>query len=298
MTTKAGNTTVDSEMTTLPLSTQHRKWIRKLHQKKYRREEQLFIAEGVNSLHAAVETSHHPVREIVVDHDFADKIRNSPSAFPLPPTIPVYECSRNDMEVLSSEETPQGVIIICYQKEFRIDDRANRLSDTVIYCEEISDPGNLGAIIRSSAWFGFSTILVGPFCVDPFNTKVIRSSAGAIFGVEVYQPVHRDGLIELAARDGYTLTATVPTEGIPLNQWEQSGKTILMFGHETKGLSPRLIERADHRISIPGYGAVESLNLSIAASIILYETAVRQNVSDNIGTQRRGVSGWTGSNER
>ncbi|MBN2688027.1 MAG: RNA methyltransferase [Deltaproteobacteria bacterium] len=264
-------------MMTLPLSTQHRKWIRKLHQKKYRREEQLFIAEGVNSLHAALDAPHHPVREIIVDHDFADRIRDNPSAFPLPSMIPVYECSSNDMEVISSEETPQGIIIVCQQKEFRIDDGAGRLGGMVIYCEEISDPGNLGAIIRSSAWFGFSTILVGPFCVDPFNTKVIRSSAGAIFGVEVYQLVHCDGPVEIAARDGYTLTATVPEGGIPLHQWKQSGKTILMFGHETKGLSPQLIERADQRISIPGCGAIESLNLSVAASIIFYETAVRWN---------------------
>jgi TrmH family RNA methyltransferase len=266
---------MDSKIETLPLSAQHRKWIRKLHQKKYRREEQYFIAEGVNCLHAALETPHHPVREIVVDHDYADKIRNNPSAFPIPSAIPVYECSRNDMEALSSEDTPQGIITICHRKEFSIDDNAIGLNDVAIYFEHTSDPGNMGTIIRSSAWFGFSTILIGPFCVDPFNTKVIRSSAGAIFGVEVYESVNHDGLIDFAVRDGYILTATVPTGGVPLTQWEPSGKTILMFGHETKGLSPRLIERADHRISIPGHGAVESLNLSVAASIILYEVATR-----------------------
>lgn len=272
---KAGDDAMQSKITFMPLSTQHHKRLRKLHQKKYRREEKLFIAEGLNSLHAAMETPHHPIREIIVDHDFAEKIRTNPSLFPVSPTIPVYECSRNEMETLSSEETPQGIVVVCHQKEFLFGDVTNKLNDTLIYCEEISDPGNLGTIIRSSAWFGFSQILAGPYCVDPFNTKVIRSSAGAMFGVEVYQPIHNDALIDLSARAGYTLVAAVPTGGIPLHQWEISDKTIIMLGHESKGLSPHLAEQADHRISIPGCGTVESLNLSVAASIILYEISAR-----------------------
>jgi len=271
-----GDEAMRSNISFLPLSRQHCKWIRKLHQKKYRRKEKLFIAEGLNSFHAAVKTPHHTISEIIVDHDFADKLRDNPSLFPLSPEIPVYECSRDEMESLSSEETPQGIVIVCHQKEFLVNETTTgKMSDPLIYCEETSDPGNLGTIIRSSAWFGFNRILIGPFCVDPFNTKVIRSSAGTIFGVEVYQSIHRDVIIELADRAGYTLIAAVPAGGIPLHQCEKSEKNIIMFGHESKGLSRHLAERADRRISIPGCGTVGSLNLSVAASIILYEFAVQ-----------------------
>lgn len=266
---------MQSNITFLPLSKQHSKWVRKLQQKKYRREEKLFIAEGVNSLHAAMETPHHPIREIIVDNDFAEKVKVNPSLLLVSPTIPVYECSRNEMESISSEETPQGIVIVCHEKEFSFDNVKNNLNDTLIYCEGISDPGNLGTIIRSSAWFGFHQILTGPFCVDPFNTKVVRSSAGTIFGVEVYQTIHSDMLVDLAARAGYTLIATVPSGGIPLHQWEKPEKTIVMFGHESKGLSPHLAEQAGHRISISGCGTVDSLNLAVAASIILYELSIR-----------------------
>ena len=268
---------MQSNITFLPLSKQHTKWVRKLQQKKYRREEKLFLAEGLNSLHAAMETPHHPVREVIVDHEFAEKIKDNPSLLPFSPTIPIYKCSNSEMKSISSEETPQGVVIVCHQKEFSFDNVKNNLNDTLIYCEEISDPGNLGTIIRSSAWFGYSQILAGPFCVDPFNTKVIRSSAGTIFGVEVYQPIDRDMLVELAAHAGYALIAAVPTGGTPLYQWEKSKKKIIMFGHESKGLSPHLAEQAGQLISIPGCGTVESLNLSVAASIILYEISANRN---------------------
>ena len=256
-----------------PLSKNHHKWIRSLHQKKYRQEEKAFIAEGLNSLKSAMEMTHHPIKEVIVDKDYAELIRETPSLYRISDDIPIYTCSRKEMESISTEETPQGIVIICSEKEFPFETLETNPSRNLLYLERVSDPGNLGTILRTAAWFGMKQILLSPFSVDLFNTKVIRASAGAIFGMEIYQSVDFDRLFQFAKRKNYKLTAAVPEGGTPINRWKKTGKNIILLGHEAKGLSKEIIEQTDRRISIPPQGNVESLNLAIAAAIILYEIA-------------------------
>jgi TrmH family RNA methyltransferase len=252
------------------LSKNHHKWIRRLHQKKYRQEEKAFIAEGLNSLKSAMEMTHHHVKEVIVEKNYGESIKNR-----IPDDIPIYTCSRKEMESISTEETPQGIVIICRQKEFSFDELEKNPSKNLLYLDKISDPGNLGTILRTAAWFNIKQILMSPFSVDLFNTKVIRASAGAIFGMEIYQSVDFDRLFQFAKRKNYKLIAAVPEGGTPVNKWEKTRKNIILLGHEAKGLSKEIIEQADRRISISSQGNVESLNLAIAAAIILYEIAGR-----------------------
>ena len=252
------------------LSKNHHKWIRRLHQKKYRQEEKAFIAEGLNSLKSAMEMTCHPVKEVIVEKNYAESIKNCISD-----DIPVYTCSKKEMESISTEETPQGIVIICSKTEFSFETMEANPSKNLLYLEKVSDPGNLGTILRTAAWFGMKQIILSPFSVDLFNTKVIRASAGAIFGMEIYQSVDFDMLFQFAKRKNYKLTAAVPEGGIPINRWKRTRKNIILLGHEAKGLSEEIIEQADQRISIPPQGNVESLNLAIAAAIILYEIAGR-----------------------
>jgi TrmH family RNA methyltransferase len=252
------------------LSKNHHKWIRRLHQKKYRQEEKAFIAEGLNSLKSAMEMTHYPVKEVIVEKNYGESIKNR-----IPDDIPIYTCSRKEMESISTEETPQGIVIICRQKEFSFDELEKNPSKNLLYLDKISDPGNLGTILRTAAWFNIKQILMSPFSVDLFNTKVTRASAGAIFGMEIYQSVDFDTLFQFAKRKNYKLIAAVPEGGTPVNKWEKTRKNIILLGHEAKGLSKEIIEQADRRISISSQGNVESLNLAIAAAIILYEIAGR-----------------------
>ena len=252
------------------LSKNHHKWIRRLHQKKYRLEEKAFIAEGLNSLQSAMEMTHHPVKEVIVEKNYAESIKNCISD-----DIPVYTCSKKEMESISTEETPQGIIIICSETKFSFDELEKNPPNNLLYLDKVSDPGNLGTILRTAAWFDMKQILLSPFSVDLFNTKVVRASAGAIFGMKIYQSIDFDRLFQFAKRKNYKLTAAVPEGGIPINRWKKTRKNILLLGHEAKGLSKEIIEQADQRISIPSQGNVESLNLAIAAAIILYEIAGR-----------------------
>jgi len=250
----------------LPMSGSHRKWIRKLHGKKFREETGVFIAEGFNALEAAIATPFHPILEIAVDENHTDKVSDI-----LSNDVPVYTCSDSIMRDISTEKTPQGVVMICHRKEFQFHDLEREASDTLLYLDRVSDPGNLGTIMRTAAWFDIRQLILSPSCVDPFNTKVIRSSAGALFSTELYQSVNPNQVYEFAAMKGYRLVATVPRGGIPSNEWKRQGRTIILLGQESSGLSDELTQHADQFISIPGRGNVESLNLSVAAAIILYE---------------------------
>ncbi len=255
-------------MSFLQISGNHRKWIRRLHRRKVREKEGVFIAEGLNALEAAFNTTSHPILEVAADTNTLESIVDI-----LPEDVPVYECSGSIMKEISTEKTPQGVIIICRRKKFDFSDLDGTASDTVLYLDRISDPGNLGTIMRTAAWFDIRKLILSSFCVDPFNTKVIRASAGTIFGIEIYQPVDPSEIRQFADRNGYRMIATVPRGGTPPGEMEKKGRKIVMLGQEADGLSEKLTECADQCISIPGQGNVESLNLSVATAIILYEIA-------------------------
>jgi len=248
------------------MSANHRKWIRKLHRRKFRAEEGVFIAEGFHAFRAAVETTHYPITEVATDKDHLASVVDI-----LPNDVPVYECSGSIMKDISTEKTPQGIVMICRQEALQFPDLGKVASEILLYLDRVSDPGNLGTIMRTAAWFDVKQITLSPSCVDPFNTKSIRASAGAIFGIAIYQSVDSSQIRRFAGRQGYRMIAMVPYGGTPPDKWKKSGKNILMFGQEADGLSEELIEHAHQFISIPGRGGLESLNLSVAAAIMLYE---------------------------
>jgi len=249
----------------------HRKWVRSLHRKRIREKEGAFIAEGFNSLESAIEATQHPIREVLTEQDHLERVVDLVSD-----RLPVYICSRSVMEELSTETTPQGVVIICSRGECSFSELDESPPETVLYLDRVSDPGNLGTIIRTSLWFGVSHLALSPFCVEPFNAKVIRASAGAIFKARIYQSVGSDEMKRFSKKMEYLKVAMVPHGGSRPDSLRKEGRKIVMMGQEAGGLSNDLIECADLSVSIPGRGDVESLNLSVASAIALYEIAQQQ----------------------
>ena len=250
------------------LSKNHRQWIRRLHRRKYRSTEKLFIAEGIHALTEARAGSRYPITEIIVEGGRAGSIRDR-----LPDGIPIYRCSEQDMKAISTEETPQGVVIVCREQESRFDDLSVRFPAVMLYLDRIADPGNLGTIIRTAAWFDSPAVILSPSCVDPFNTKVIRASAGSIFRTELYRSIAPERLSRFAKQNNCRLIAAVPEGGTPVYRLERGDRDIILLGQEASGLSQEVMNCAAECVSIPGTGNVESLNLAVAAAIILYERA-------------------------
>ncbi|MCK9229992.1 MAG: RNA methyltransferase [Syntrophales bacterium] len=255
------------------LSPNRKKRFKKLRSKKHRDREGLFLAEGLNALREALKENRYPLKAIIVAADAAKgATEHLLLQTALTGDIPLYSCSRETLRELSTEEQPQGIILVCETRTYPLDSMAGGTQDRMIYLDGVSDPGNLGSIMRTALWFGVDHILMGPSCVDPFNTKVIRSSAGALFGMSIVQAVDTGDILNLARRGGWELVATAPRGGEDPGSIKKCGKYIFLLGNESRGLSPELMDQADRTITIPGRGGAESLNLAAAAAILLYAT--------------------------
>lgn len=192
---------------------------------------------------------------------------------------------------LVPSESPQGVAALVRLKEFSLDDVLERLQvGPIVVLAGLQDPGNLGTILRSSEAFGSAGIVLGEGTVSPFNSKVVRGSAGSIFR----QPmVHGRGhgnsaaakLAEIAEKlraQGVRLIATSSHKGTPLDQADLQSPAAIFFGNEGSGLPRDIMASMDESIAIPHHTQVESLNAGVAASIVLYEAARQRKKRDEV----------------
>jgi RNA methyltransferase, TrmH family len=174
-------------------------------------------------------------------------------------------------------ETPQGVAALVRLKDFSLDDVLERLQfGPVIVLAGLQDPGNLGTILRSAEAFGSAGVVVGEGTVSPFNSKVIRASAGSVFRLPLIIAKSADSMEEVLSAlraKSVRLLATSSHKGTPLDQAKLGGPVAVFIGSEGSGLPRNLMARVDETIAIPHTPQVESLNAGVAGSIVLYEAA-------------------------
>ena len=177
-------------------------------------------------------------------------------------------------------ESPQGVAALVRLKEFSLDDVLERLQvGPVVVLAGLQDPGNLGTILRSAEAFGSAGVVLGEGTVSPFNSKVVRASAGSLFRLPIVHGHGKAGAGKLAGiseklrAKGVRLIATSSHKGMALDQADLKGAVAIFFGNEGAGLPREVMARMDEFISIPHTAQVESLNAGVAASIVLYEAA-------------------------
>jgi TrmH family RNA methyltransferase len=174
-------------------------------------------------------------------------------------------------------ETPQGVAALVRVKEFSVADVLERLQvGPVMVVVGLQDPGNLGTILRSAEAFGSAGVVLGEGTVSPFNSKVIRASAGSLFRLPVIVAKTAGGLESISGKlrqEGVRLIATSSHKGTPLDQARLTGPSAIFIGSEGAGLPRGLMAQVDELIAIPHTAQVESLNAGVAGSIVLYEAA-------------------------
>jgi RNA methyltransferase, TrmH family len=170
-------------------------------------------------------------------------------------------------------DSPQGVAALVRCPAFTVDNvLAKSPAGPVLAVAGVQDPGNLGTILRSAEAFGAAGVLLGEGTVGPFNSKVVRASAGSVFRLpiatvklgEVLQPMRSNGL---------RLVATSSHKGTPLHDARLTGPLGIFIGSEGAGLPRDLLADMDETLAIPHSPSVESLNAGVAASIVLYEVA-------------------------
>jgi TrmH family RNA methyltransferase len=260
-----------------PLSLNRQKSIRRLGQKKYRKSENAYLCEGFRLLDTALKSTQTEIREIILSTSLSgSKLEKLVLEEGKKRNIPLFSADEKSIRTLSDEVTPSGLIFtvsksVITQRELEITQ-----SPVILYLDRITDPGNMGTILRSAVWFGIRHLVLSPGCVDPFNPKAVRASAGALFEIGICPEIEFSWLRDLFKQKKYQFIATVAGNGIPLHQWQIKAKSLIFFGQEAEGLSAQILEAADLQLTIPGTRKTESLNLSVAAGIILYEIFSRQ----------------------
>lgn len=234
--------------------------LKKLQQKKYRVEYGYFIAEGehlVLELIAACETnSRLKASEIFVTQSYQSFTTE------LPKTV----LTQRQMEQICATKSPQGIFALVPMDA--ISQTFGAASKTrAMYFYEIQDPGNLGTILRTLAWFGKSACLLSPGSVDIFNPKVVRASMGAIFRVPVQIDVPVSSLSDRFKRIAY-----MDMQGESPASASFRSLDCIVFGNEARGVpTEQLNELNAQAFSIAGNGAIESLNLASVLSMCEYE---------------------------
>src|SRR5271165_233507 len=175
-------------------------------------------------------------------------------------------------------EAPQGVAALVRCRTFKAEDvLAKSQTGPLLAVAGVQDPGNLGTILRSAEAFAAGGVLLGEGTVSPFNSKVVRASAGSVFRLPLVQ-TKLSGALERMRELGLRLIATSSHKGTPLDQADLTGPLAIFIGSEGAGLPRDLLAEIKEIVAIPHSPTVESLNAGVAASIVLYEAA-RQSSS-------------------
>jgi len=231
-----------------------KKW-KKLHKKKERLKTQTFLIEGFHLLEEAWK-SNWDILEIIVQENI--QIPNWCKAFD------IEMVTENVFQHISETQTPQGIAAVVKIKEHKINE-----GDFYLLIDAIQDPGNLGTIIRTADACGIDGIILGNGTVDLYNDKVIRATQGSIFHVPIVQSDLQDVILQLKEK-GFSIWATALKSAKKYNEIFINQKVALILGNEGSGVDESFIHLADEVVKIPIYGKAESLNVSIAAGILMY----------------------------
>ena len=183
--------------------------------------------------------------------------------------IPVLEISAKESEMLSDTVTSQGIFGVVNVTERKLEEVwALPAGSLVVALERVSDPGNVGTIIRTCDWFGVDAVLLDKNTVELTNSKVTRATMGSMFHFPIYSEVDLSDILPQAKKRGFTIYATSPveTKNFPKSF---AGKSFLIFGSEAQGVSPDVLREADKMVSIPKFGSAESLNVAISCGVLL-----------------------------
>lgn len=230
-----------------------------------RRESQLFVAEGMQCLREALSSSPR-ISTLYVTPAGLARIE---AAHLDVSTLDLIEVSEPVMSAMADTMTPQGVLALC-----ELPVQEDELPDikSAIYLHEIQDPGNAGTILRTADAMGIDAVFASPGSVDMFSPKVIRATAGSLWHIRLFQEISLEKL--QSTYPNFQFLALSGSAKGSLTDIDFSLPTVAIFGNEARGLSEEVLANFT-AIHIPMKGRAESLNLSAAAAIVMYQMSQR-----------------------
>lgn len=237
-----------------------KRWV-ELQQKKGREKYGSFLIEGVRLVEEAL-SSHAPVEAVIwqVDKSFSFLAK-------LPPSIEQWQVSEAVMKKISSTEQSQGIVAVVAMERKKVIDFDGNL---LLLVDGVQDPGNLGTIIRTADAAGVDMVILGEGTVDLYNPKTVRSTMGSLFHLPVVSASLAQAIAELKEKGVVVVASSLATD-----QWydevDYGHKVALIVGNEGNGIRWEVLTLADQLVKIPIYGKAESLNVSVATALMLYE---------------------------
>jgi TrmH family RNA methyltransferase len=250
------------------------KHIKKLKDKKYRNESNEYIIEGIKLIEEAVREGAN-IKKIIICES-TTKTYEMPTNITL--EIARYECIYVTEKVFNSitqVTNPQGIMAIVEKQS--VQKEIDFTQDIIVILDDVQDPGNLGTILRTVDSIGLNQIIVSQGTADSFNPKVVRSTMGAIFRINIIESENMIETIKTIKKHHYKLMVTsLQTDNSIYDI--RFNKKIIVIGNEANGVSKEIQELADEKAKIPMLGKTESLNASVATGVVLYEY-VRQKLN-------------------
>ncbi len=251
------------------------KLVSKLHNHKHRREEGLFVADGIRLAEMAIDAE-WPIRFALVTEQALANHRVIKAIEALQErNCPVLQLSQELYSKVSDTVNGQGFLLVMAQRLFTwqevlTSDRGE--APLLVVLDGIQDPGNAGNIIRTADALGCSGLICLSGTVDVFSDKVVRSSMGSIFNIPFLDNVSRGAFVDACHDNDVNMIATA-LDKMAMKHYmtEYNSPTAIIMGNEGNGVSQELLDAVDRKVYIPMSGKAESLNVASAAAIILYE---------------------------
>ena len=222
-----------------------------------------FVAEGLQCAREALKSNIGPrIETLYLTNNGRSKVEEVSDLS----ALNIVDVSDEVMKEMSETITPQGILAVCTIPQVTFDSMELNGSRRFIYLSEVQDPGNAGTILRSADAFAMDAVITSPGSVDMYSPKVVRSTAGSLWHIPVFESVPLQELLDLGI-NAFSLGADGSKN---LSQYQMSGDTLAVFGNEARGLSTEQNVDSIDVVSIPMPGNAESLNLSAAASIVMY----------------------------
>jgi TrmH family RNA methyltransferase len=242
--------------------------------KKFRQSEKLFVADGIQSVRAALTPrieSAPLVERVYVTEDGYEKLADEISPKILESTQ-INPVSDEVMNAMAETITPQGILALCSYSDFTLY-KLRQLSPTkVAYFWEIQDPGNSGTVIRTADACGFDAVVFSPKSVDIYSPKTVRATAGSLWHIPVVEAVPLENILQFAKENDFTPIAFAGSGSHSLLELPAATRELLIFGNEARGLPELPAEIA--RVHIPMLGHAESLNVASAAAISMFHFGI------------------------
>lgn len=254
------------------------KYLQKLKKRRFREQEGRFVIEGVRFMEEALEAG-WPVETVVYSPELIRSARGKKLvAAVLDQNIKAVPAEKNIIGALAFTGTPQGVLAVCRMKNRRPGEVAGvreggevKKDALVVVVDRVSDPGNLGTIIRSAHAFGADGAVLLKGTVDLYNDKTLRATMGSVFHLPVAHNVKTGDLPAWFRAGEAGLLVGVPRDGIPVDHIDVDRPLALVVGSEAEGPSEDILSLPHEKVTIPMPGRAESLNAAVAASIMIYQ---------------------------